>query len=263
MNNPIRFPTPLEGFVLLSITTVIGAGFFLPKAELRVTEALPEAATQAVAQSRASVHPPVHVPLSVSASASTQTPQPQPQDKLADYLLDAMIDWVPARYQKPEEESAVYLRYIAISQAVANVVRLPHEKPLYGSRVKTGLTLLAQGAVESGFKSWVGDGSCNDYSWRQRHGQLQCDMGIAFGYAQMHINDQGGVVLSEDGGWLWGNVNEDEKATVIKGRDAIASLETQFLVQLHWTRTTPQAWGSHWAARSKAAQYFLKHPFKE
>ncbi len=187
---------------------------------------------------------------------------------LEGYLLDTSLRWMPPRFQKMngETEGEVVARYTAIVMTVAGVATNENEKPLFlppNPRSKTALYMLAQGFEESGFVPWVGDGRCNDPEWRSKRLSRAevCDKGIAWGYAQMHVNDQGGVVLDASGGWHWGNVNHDHDAIVIHGDDMIRDPIAQWSVELHWMRTAPLVWGSRHRALKAMKKERRLHPF--
>jgi len=92
-------------------------------------------------------------------------------------------------------------------------------------------SLLAIGALESRFQTYVVDESCNDNAWRKTHSHVYgCDGGRAFGPYQMH-----------EGTWT---------AVHLRG----ATPEVQTAIALKLFRAAPQLWTSWPRAKKLVAE---------
>jgi hypothetical protein len=102
---------------------------------------------------------------------------------LTAYIVGAMIEWSPTLTEDRARPIAADIAQVALEGEPL----LPGDT----TRAGTALLLAAIGWYESGWATWVGDGSCNNPEWRQAHAELlkktgDCDGGKAFGYWQVH-----------------------------------------------------------------------------
>ncbi len=98
----------------------------------------------------------------------------------------------------------------------------------------TGVWMVALAASETDLQDrWV-DGSCN-----RARGRAECDHGVAFGYWQMHLDEQ----------WRPGDIH---------GAECIASVTECAANCLRWLQRAPQVWGSWAAQKSRAASWLAR-----
>jgi len=189
-------------------------------------------------------------------------------------LMSAMYFWAPVKVHlaNGEHEDEVRKRYETFAHSTMLVIFDANEPPLYrgdNARERTGLRLLAQGFVESSFSDYVLDGRCNDRAWRMTGiGQTMlrrggCDDGVAYGMAQIHVNQNGGIVLTERG-WLSGDEakKRDPGVVPLMGNVIVTDAELYMRVLLHCIRTTPGMWSSASKAQ-EVAEYAYSWSRKE
>jgi hypothetical protein len=189
---------------------------------------------------------------------------------VAAYLVEAMTTWTPVRYHAPKTEADVRAYYMTIAMQVVTVAR--DESALFkddDDRVRTSTQIVALGAYEGNFISWVDDGSCNDSVWRNKHTDLlragDCDGGHAWSTWQIHVNQ--GITLTADGLFTY-----DAKGW--QGLDLAKDRLKPIRVAIHIVRASFKSTGSlrgytgegkdtpKAIARTKRARdWLVEHPF--
>jgi hypothetical protein len=119
---------------------------------------------------------------------------------LTAYITLAILTWVPTLPLERADAWHARAQDIARDIATATLSVTPDRRPFEGDDDghRTGVLLASIAALETGksFAPWVGDGRCNDESWRAAHGELAarlggdaklCDGGKAYSFWQIHV----------------------------------------------------------------------------
>lgn len=177
-------------------------------------------------------------PIKVDAAvdAVPTVPDTSKRDAMEAHVLKMMKTWAPARSMPNHDIS----HYPFIARDITDVVL--SEPPLWPGdtdRWRTAVLLTTMAFWEGHFWVHVDDGSCNDGVWRKTKAGVtrmattgDCDGGWAVSLWQIH--PEGGIVLTDDGGWkhLW----DAPGSKAIGSKEMLADRRLAARVALHMLR---------------------------